>query len=92
MSGHGTSRYGVTCDIEFAANLLIDEDMKKPKKQILAEFGFLLNTINKGWESRIEGFMNEAIKNLETDIRYNKLQLKNVKVIFKICPTDFETI
>ena len=32
MTGHGTSRYGVTCDIEFAANLLIDEDMKKPKK------------------------------------------------------------
>jgi hypothetical protein len=35
MNNHGVARYGVTLDIEFAANLIIDEDLKKPKRQVL---------------------------------------------------------
>lgn len=32
MRGHGEQRYGVTVDIDFAANLLIDEDLIKSKQ------------------------------------------------------------
>ncbi len=70
MKGHGSSRYGVSVDIEFVANLLLDEDLKKPRKQVLAEFGFLLNTINSGWTNKISEYMNEVIKHIEADVRY----------------------
>ena len=42
MKGHGEARYGVTVDIEFAVNLLVDENLRKPKAQVLKEFGNIL--------------------------------------------------
>jgi hypothetical protein len=80
MSGFGEQRYGVKVDIEFAANLLIDEGLSKPKKQVLAEFGNLLTKINNAWSLKIQDYMNEVLRNLEIDIRYHKIQLRNIKV------------
>ena len=73
MSGHGSARYGVTLDIDFAANLIIDEDLKKPKRQILSELEHLLTIINNGWTSKIQDYMNEVVKNIEADVRYQKV-------------------
>lgn len=73
MTGHGEARYGVQVDIEFAANLIIDEDLKKPRKQILQEFGSMLTAINNGWDNKIVDYMSEVIKNIEADVRYNKI-------------------
>eukprot|EP00347_Sterkiella_histriomuscorum_P000287 403376460 len=80
MSGHGESRYGVTIDIEFIANLLIDEDLKKPKKQITEELISILTAINTNWETKISDYMEEVVKNIEQDVRYNKIQLRNIKI------------
>ncbi|CDW81227.1 glycogen debranching enzyme [Stylonychia lemnae] len=79
MNNHGESRYGVTLDLEFASNLIIDESLKKPKKQILEEFADILNVINETWRVKIGDYMSEVIKNIEQDVRYNKIQLKNIK-------------
>ena len=65
MKGHGESRYGVTVDIEFATNLLVDEDLRKSKTQILKEFGNLLTLINNAWQNKINDYMMEVIRNIE---------------------------
>jgi hypothetical protein len=54
MSGHGESRFGVKVDIEFAANIFIDPELKKPKRQILNEFSNCLDKINNAWLKRIQ--------------------------------------
>lgn len=53
MSGFGERREGVQVDIEFAANLLIDEDGNKSKAEVLKEFEQLLNIINEAWNIKI---------------------------------------
>jgi hypothetical protein len=32
MSCHGEARFGVKVDIEFAVNIFVDSELKKPKK------------------------------------------------------------
>lgn len=44
------------------------------------EFATLLTAINNGWDIKIAGFMNEVIKNIEQDVRYHKIQLRNIKI------------
>lgn len=33
----------------------------------------MLNAINSGWETKIAEYMNEVIKNIDQDVRYNKI-------------------
>lgn len=80
MHGHGEQRYGVKVDIEFVVNLLLDEELRKPRKQVVNEFASILTQINSIWTQKIQGFMQEVLSNIEQDVRYNKIQLRNFKV------------
>ena len=42
MRNHGVRRYGVKIDLPFAVCLILDENMKKPKSQVVKEFAWLL--------------------------------------------------
>ena len=70
MNGHGEGKFAVSVDIDFAANLIIDEGLKKPKRQILQEFENMLSTINNAWTIKVNDYMVEAMKNIEADVRY----------------------
>lgn len=93
MTGYGVSRYGVTTDIAFAACLVIDEELQKPKKKVLGDFGNLLAQINYAWAQKVQNqFMEEVLKNVETDIRYNKVQLRNTVVSDITVRAGFDSI
>ncbi len=76
----GVSRFGVEVDIEFCANLLQDEQNKKPKSQIIKEFVYMLTQLNTLWCERVKEYLQESMRNMEDEIRYNRLQLRNIRV------------
>ena len=42
MRNHGERRYGVTVDMPFAVCLLVDEEGKKPRSQVIKEYAWIL--------------------------------------------------
>ena len=66
----GKSRFGAEVDTEMCANMLLDN---KPKSQIVKEFVYILNQINNLWVERVKEYLQEAMRNMEDEIRYNRL-------------------
>jgi hypothetical protein len=48
-------------------------DEVKPRSQIIKEFVYILTQLNNLWHERVREYLLEGLRNMEDEIRYNRL-------------------
>lgn len=78
--GYGERQYGVDMEVDKVALVIISKIKNKNAQSIWNELNGLMDRGNGVWRGKYEGFINEALKNIEDTIRDEKINCRNTKV------------